>query len=372
MGNHRIPAGALHQLHGFQRFGERANLIEFDQQGVAGLLANAAADALGVGHQQVVANQLHLVAQGLLQHGPAFPVVLGQAVFQRNDGILVNPVFPELDQFFAGEGFAFTAQVVLAIFVKFRGRRVDGNGNFLADLVACFLDGFHDDFDGLGVGLEAGSKAALVAHQRGVAFGFEHTLQRVVDFAAPAQGFGKGRRAQGHDEEFLHIHRLPAGVRAAVEDVHHRRGQHVSVHAAQVAVKRQLQGSRRGLRHRQADAQNGVRTQFGLVGRAIQFQHPLVDGLLLCGVPADEFLGQDGVDVFHRPQHTLAVVAALVAVAQFQRLVHAGRSAGRHRSPSPTAVGQHDFHLDGGVAAGIQNLTAVNHGYRRIHVAPRF
>ena len=43
---------------------------------------------LGVGDKQVVAHQLD-VAEALGQELPALPVVLGQAVFQRDDGILL-------------------------------------------------------------------------------------------------------------------------------------------------------------------------------------------------------------------------------------------------------------------------------------------
>ena len=55
-------------------------------------LAQPFFDALGqpldVGDEQVVADELELVAELLGQLGPAVPVVLGQAVFDADDRVL--------------------------------------------------------------------------------------------------------------------------------------------------------------------------------------------------------------------------------------------------------------------------------------------
>ena len=45
--------------------------------------------------------------------------------------------------------------------------------------------------------------------------------------------------AHRHDHEFLDVDRV-VGVRAAVDDVHHRHGQHVRAGAAEIAVERQV------------------------------------------------------------------------------------------------------------------------------------
>ena len=181
-------------LHGFDRLGQGADLVELDQQGVGSLLLDAAADALGVGDQQVVADDLDAVAHLGGHQLPAFPVVLGQAVFDGDDRVLVDPRLPEGDHLLAGELLAFLAQVVLLglFVVQFGGGRVEGDADLLAGLVAGLLDGFQDHFDGLVVGLEGRGVTALVAHQGGVAAGFEHGLEGVVDLGAPAQAFGEG------------------------------------------------------------------------------------------------------------------------------------------------------------------------------------
>ena len=62
------------------------------------------------------------------------------------------------------------------------------------------------------------------------------------------------------------------------------------------------------------------------------------------------------VDRGHRLQHALAEVALLVAVAELHRLALAGRGAGGDRGAAQGAALEHDLHLDGGVAAAVQDL----------------
>ncbi len=57
-------------------------------------------------------------------------------------------------------------------------------------------------------------------------------------------------------------------------------------------------------------------------------------------------------------QRALAQVAGLVAVAQLDRFVLAGRSAGGHRGAAHAAVGQTNIGFHGGIAARIQNLSS--------------
>ena len=52
--------------------------------------------------------------------------------------------------------------------------------------------------------------------------------------------------------------------------------------------------------------------------------------------------------------------AALVAVAQLDRLVRAGGGAGRDRRPAERTVLQQDVDLDSRVAATVENLAAAN------------
>ncbi len=99
-------------FNGFNRLGEGADLVELDQQCVGGFIFDGAAYALGVGDQQVVAHDLDAIAHLFDHQLPAFPVILGQAVFNRNNGVLIHPTLPESHHLLTGELLAFFAQVV--------------------------------------------------------------------------------------------------------------------------------------------------------------------------------------------------------------------------------------------------------------------
>ncbi len=154
---------------------------------------------------------------------------------------------------------------------------------------------------------------------------------------------------------------------AAVEDVHHRHGQRLGAGAAQIAVQGQVAGLGGGLGHRHADAQNRIGAQLGLVGCSIQVDHELVDGFLVAGVEADQFRGDLGVDVLDGLGDALAEVDFFVIVAQLDGFVLAGAGAAGHAGPAQGPVLQHHVHLDGGVAAGIEDLPALDEFNAQAH-----
>src|SRR5690606_2120234 len=73
VGNYRGVTGRLGHLNGFQGLGQRANLVELDQDRVADALVDAFLENLGVGHEQVVTDQLYLLTDLVGQHLPARP-----------------------------------------------------------------------------------------------------------------------------------------------------------------------------------------------------------------------------------------------------------------------------------------------------------
>src|SRR5215208_5752050 len=105
--DHGGPAGALGRLHGLKRLGERADLVELDQDGVGGALGDAAPEAGGVGDEEVVADELDALAEAAGEGGPAGPVVLGHAVLDADDGEARAPVLPEGGHLLARERAAF-------------------------------------------------------------------------------------------------------------------------------------------------------------------------------------------------------------------------------------------------------------------------
>ena len=159
-------------------------------------------------------------------------------------GYLLTQFSQKADISFGGE-FALVGflEDVLAglLVVELAGGGVEGDGDVFAGSVAGELDGFEDEVEGFVVGLEAGGEAAFVADGGVVALLLEDAFEGVEDLGAPAEGVGEGLGADGHDHELLEVD-VGVGVGAAVEDVHHGRGEEAGVDAAEVAVERELEG----------------------------------------------------------------------------------------------------------------------------------
>jgi hypothetical protein len=77
----------MRHIDGVQRLGQRADLVDLDQQRVGQPLLDPHRQALGVGDEQVVAHQLDLVADLVGQQLPALEIVLGHAILDRDDRI---------------------------------------------------------------------------------------------------------------------------------------------------------------------------------------------------------------------------------------------------------------------------------------------
>ena len=360
MGHDGGVAGAVGHLDGVQGLGQGADLVDLDEDGVGDLVLQTHLQALGVGDEEVVAHQLHAVTQSLGQHLPALDVVLAHAVLHGDDGVVVGELLPHVDHLLLGHGLLGLGQVIAAGLgvVPVGHSGVDGDHEVLAGLVAGLLDGGHDALEGVLVLLQVGGVAALVAHAGGgSAVLLEDGLQGVENLGAHLEGLLPAAGAHRHDHELLDVH-VVGGVSAAVEDVHHGHGEGLGVDAADIVVEADAQALSGGLGAGQGGTQDGVGAQAALVGGAVELDHGLVDGSLIQHVHAHQALGDLVVDVLHGVEDALAQVAALVAVPELTGLVDAGGGAGGHAGAAHGAVFQVDLHLNGGIAAGVQDLTA--------------
>src|SRR3546814_1966165 len=83
--HHRRVGGGVRHLHRLQGLAEGADLVHLDQDGVGDALADALGEALRVGDEDVVADELHLAAEALGERRPAVPIVLAHAVLDGED-----------------------------------------------------------------------------------------------------------------------------------------------------------------------------------------------------------------------------------------------------------------------------------------------
>src|SRR6185437_5999920 len=68
-------AGALGHFNGIQRFGEGADLVHLDEDGVPYPAFDSLSESLGVGDEEVIPHELNAVAQALGEELPAVPVI---------------------------------------------------------------------------------------------------------------------------------------------------------------------------------------------------------------------------------------------------------------------------------------------------------
>ena len=112
--------------------------------------------------------------------------------------------------------------------------------------------------------------------------------------------------------------------------------------------------------HGERNAEDRVGAQHLLVGRAVEFEHQFVDGRLVEGIAALQFVSDAGVDALDGLQHALAQIHARVAVPLLPGLVGAGARPRWNRGTTARAVGQGDVDLNRRIAAAVENLAGVD------------
>ncbi len=153
-------------------------MVEFYQQGITSFLFNRSGNPNRVGHQKVITNDLQTVSVPCGEVLPAFPIILGESVFDGNDGILFNPIGPEIHHLVAGQFTTFFAKVVEfgVFFIKLGGCRVECNCHIFTSSIASFLNSFEDQFHGFIVGFQGRSKPTFIADEGAIPMGFENAF----------------------------------------------------------------------------------------------------------------------------------------------------------------------------------------------------
>ena len=147
-----------------------------------------------------------------------------------------------------------------------------------------------------------------------------------------------------------------------------RNGEQVRADAAQIAIQRRHLGLRGSARGGHGNSQDRVCAELGFVGRAVEFDHLVIDRGLILGFHAGDgrsnFL-QDVCDSFAR---AFAEVTLGIGVAQLDGFMFAGGRAGGNSRAAHGSVGQNDIGFDGGIAPRVENLAAYN--LDNFHIIP--
>src|SRR3954471_15766413 len=234
--HHRGIAGLVGHLDGRKRLGQRADLVDLDQDRVGPSRLDAVRQALDVGDKEIVADELALLADEIGELLPAVHVVFRHAVLDRDDRIARDQVCKIFGLLGDRAGLALAFIDVFAVLEELGRGAVQPDHDIAARLVAGLADRVHDELE-RGIGRrQVRGKAALVADIGIVAGLLQLRLQRVEDLGAIAQALGEGRGADRQDHELLEVDRI-VGMNAAVDDVHHRHRQQPRRGAADIAIE---------------------------------------------------------------------------------------------------------------------------------------
>ena len=286
---------------------------------------------------------------------PPLPVVLGAAVLERYDRIAVYQGLVVTHDPIGIERLALTGEHVLAVLEELAGGRVERKGHVLARPIAGLLAGLGDEAQRLVRRLQIRREAALVTDIGIVAGVVQPLLQRREDLRTHADAIRDRSGTDRLDHEFLDVDRI-VGMHAAVDDVHHRHRQRARVDAADMAIQRDAQILRRGLRGGQRHRQDRVRAEPRLVRGAVEVDQDFVDLHLLGRVHAADRVEDLAFDIADRGLHALAAEPRRVVVAQLHRLMCAGRSTGGHCGAAHGAAVEHHVNFDRGIAAAVEDL----------------
>lgn len=197
--NHDTPGGSEGVLGSLDGLGDGTDLVDLEEKGVASLGLNGLLDEGGVGDGQVITNNLLVV--DLAEVGPGLPVVLGEGVLDRDNGVLGSELLVLVGELLVGNPLLGVGLGVLEVEVVLLGVNLVelGRGNVHGDVhlarVAGLLDGLGDELEGLLGGLNVGSDTTLVTNvTSGLAvLLLGESLQSLVDLSTPAHGLGEGR-----------------------------------------------------------------------------------------------------------------------------------------------------------------------------------
>src|SRR5690606_8499007 len=121
-------------LDGVERFGQRSNLVELDQDRVGYTAVDTFFQNTRVGDEQIVADELDLAADLLGEVGPAIPVAFIHTVFDGEDRIFGGESRQVIGKLRRTEYLALAGQIVFAVLVELARRAIECEGDVLADL----------------------------------------------------------------------------------------------------------------------------------------------------------------------------------------------------------------------------------------------
>lgn len=192
--DHDAPAIGVGVLGSLDRLGQSADLVDLEEEGIAGLELNGLLDADGVGDGQVITDNLDVL--GLVEVAPGLPVILSKGVLDADNGVLLAEVGVQGSKLLVGDPLGGVAigvlevkvVLLLLLLVEFAGGNIHGNVHLAS--VAGLLNGIGDELESLISGLDIGGNTTLITN---VASGLAvlllgQSLELLVNLSTLAKG----------------------------------------------------------------------------------------------------------------------------------------------------------------------------------------
>ena len=176
----------MRQIDGGERLGQRADLVDLDQQRIGKAILDALPQPRRVGDEQIVADELVRLAERIGQRFPAGEIILGHAVFDAEDRVIAGQRDIIVGHRFRRQLQAFGRQHIMAIVEELGRRRVERDEHILAGLEARLGNRRHHEIHRGAGAVEVRREAAFVAHRRRMAAGLQLTLERVENLRRPS------------------------------------------------------------------------------------------------------------------------------------------------------------------------------------------
>jgi hypothetical protein len=137
--HHHAPTGSLGHITCLDRLGHCPDLVDFKQKCIAQLLFDASFDALRIGDEQVVTDDLNFIAKLLRHLCVRLEVILVERVFDADHRVLRDEVGVELQRLILAVNAIVLARLLAEVVCLLLGVKELGGSNIEANLDAALM-----------------------------------------------------------------------------------------------------------------------------------------------------------------------------------------------------------------------------------------
>ena len=219
--------------------------------------------------------------------------------------------------------FKFGIIVSSFLIIELRRSTVHSDSYILTRLVSGSLNCSHNRTQCILCSVKSRSKTSFITNSSTQTTVVQNFLQCVEYFGSHTQTFTETLCAYRADHKFLKCNRS-IGVRATIDNVHHRNRQHISIRSADITVKRLVQIIGGSFSYGKRNTQHGIGSQLRLRLCSVQSDQFMVDLTLVQSTHTDNCWCNNLVHIIYGFQNTFAAITFFIAITKFDCFVFTG------------------------------------------------